>query len=65
MKKLTQLHIDISAYFFAMTMTVILCLFAAAMCRVELCARDTLLASDGLICGLFDRIIRFIDGYAA
>lgn len=62
MKKLTQMHIDVSAYFFALTLTVIICLFAAAMCYIELCARDTLLNSGGLISGVLDAAIEWTDG---
>ena len=63
MKKLTQLHVDVSAYFFALTLTVIICLFAAAICYVELCARETLLSQEGLLLGFFERFMDFIDGY--
>ena len=63
MKKLTQLHVDVSAYFFALTLTVIICLFAAAICYVELCARETLLSPGGLLLGFFERFMDFIDGY--
>ena len=61
MKKLTQLHVDVSAYFFALTLTVIGCLFAAAICYVELCARCTLLSSGGMLLGFFDKMIEWID----
>ena len=65
MKKLTQLHVDVSAYFFALTLTVIFCFFAAAMCYVELCARETLRDSGGMLIGFFDAVIALIDGYTA
>ena len=62
MKKMTQLHVDVSAYFFALTLTMILCLFAAAMCYVELCARETLRDAGGMLLGLFDALIEWVDG---
>lgn len=65
MKKLTQLRVDVSAYFFALTLTVIFCFFAAAMCYVELCARETLRDSGGMLIGFFDAVIALIDGYTA
>ena len=63
MKKLTQLHVDVSAYFFALTLTVIFCFFAAAMCYVELCARETLRDSGGMLLGFFDAVIEWADGF--
>lgn len=62
MKKLTQLQVDVSAYFLALTLTVILCFFVAAMCYVELCARETLRDSGGMLLGLFDALIEWVDG---
>ena len=62
MKKLTQLHVDVSAYFLALTLTVILCFFVAAMCYVELCARETLRDSGGMLLGLFDALIEWVAG---
>lgn len=64
MKKLTQLHVDVSAYFFALTLTAIICFFLSAMYYVELCAKDTLPDSGGLLCGFIDGIVQLIDGYA-
>ncbi len=63
MKKLTQLHVDVSAFFFALTLTMILCFFAAALCRVEICANDTLLSAGGILYGLLNAVVDFIDGY--
>lgn len=63
MKKLTQLHVDVSAFLFAFTLTALICLCAAALCYVELCARETLLSSGGRLCGFFDALIDFIDSY--
>lgn len=60
MKKLTQLHVDVSAYLFALTLTVILCIFAAAMCYMELCARETLLHSGGMPLEFFDWLIEWL-----
>ena len=65
MKKLTQLHVDVSAYFLALTLTVILCFFVAAMCYVELCARETLRDSGGMLLGFFDTLIEWVDGLIA
>ena len=65
MKKLTQLHVAVSAYFFALPLTVIFCLFAAAMCYVELCARETLRDSGGMLLGFFDTLIEWVDGLIA
>lgn len=63
MKKLSQLHVDVSAYLFAFTLTVIICLSAAALCYVELCAKETLLSPGGRLCGFFDAVIDFVDSY--
>ncbi len=63
MKKLTQLHVDVSAYFLAMSLTMILCFFAAALCYVEMCANETLLSAGGRLYGFFNTVIDFIDGY--
>lgn len=63
MKKLTQLHVDVSAFLFAMTITVILCFFIAAICYVEICANDTLLSAGGTLYGILNAITDFIDGY--
>ncbi len=62
-KKLTQLHVDVSAYLFAFTLTVLLCLAAAALCYIELCANETLLSSGGRLYGFFQRMIDIVDGY--
>ncbi|MBQ9902975.1 MAG: hypothetical protein IJM51_11445 [Clostridia bacterium] len=63
MKKLTQLHVDVSAYFFAMILTVLICVFLSALYYVELCAHETLLSSGGMLYGFFDRLMDVIDGY--
>ena len=46
-----------------MTLTVIFCFFAAAMCYVEMCAKDILLTSDGRLYEWMNAVIDFIDGY--
>ena len=51
MKKLTQLHVDVSAYFFALTLAAVACFFVAALCYVEMCASRTLLSAGGRLCG--------------
>ena len=63
MKKLTQLHVDVSAYLFSVILTMILCFFAAAICYVEICANETLLSSGGMMYQLFNRIIDLIESY--
>ena len=63
MKKLTQLHVDVSAYFFALTLAAVACFFVAALCYVEMCASRTLLSAGGRLCGLFNALIDFIEGY--
>ncbi len=63
MKKLTQLHVDVSAYLFSLILTMLLCFFAAAICYVEIRAKETLLSSGGMLYEFFDGIIRFIDGF--
>ncbi|MBQ1826905.1 MAG: hypothetical protein II126_02940 [Erysipelotrichaceae bacterium] len=61
MKKLTQLHVDVSAYLSAVILTMILCFFAAAICYVEMCANETLLSSGGALYQFFSRIIDFFE----
>lgn len=56
MKK-TTLQRNASAYFLALTSTIIFCLLAAGIVYIDICARDTLLSADGVIYPLFDKII--------
>lgn len=54
-KRLTQLHVDVSAYLTALAVTALVCLAASGLCYVESCAKGTLLSSGGALIGWFER----------
>ncbi len=44
-------------------MTVLVCIFIAAMCYVEICAKETLLNSGGLILGFLEAVADWVSDF--
>lgn len=56
MKK-TMFQRNVSAYFFAFTFTVILCLLITGIIYIDCCANDTIMSAHGLISPIINKII--------
>ena len=59
--KMTQLRADVSAYCFALAVTLVICLLAAGLLYIDLCANDTILSAKGVLYPYMDRLIGFVD----
>lgn len=55
--KRTAFQRNVSAYLFAMTLTIIFCLFVTGIVYIDLRAHETILSADGMISPMLNRII--------
>lgn len=59
--KMSQLRVDVSAYCFALSVTLVICLLTAGLLYIDLCANDTILSAKGILYPYMDKLICFVD----
>lgn len=60
----TQLHRSVSAYFFAMAVTLILCAFAAGILYIDMSANDTIMSAGGLLYPIMQKLLMLAERMA-